>query len=369
MNLSKSPIDPRIFTQSGERLSLLDLQVRPFSPSRMEIAEDLQALVLEDQRSQAKLLQNFAQYGFSVLQPAPSTAQAVSIAFESLRHFLHHAPLEDKMAFRQAGDVGMDVKYNPPKIRSGERSPFEEIIAQREFVLGRGFADRWPKSASILREAAKNVLTEFEGVAQHILTIIEQLYHAPEGLFSEIAFNSDLSTLRMIHCVPESACLSRPDVYGAPLGSPERNRDTAPRSCISIHTDWGPLTILPVATSGGLEYWYEDVDHPEGAGSGWVELSAKPGQLLAMLGNVSDIFTRGKLRAVPHRVRVVEEQERFSFAYFVEVKSQIDLERVKCSLVIPDVSQEQASYYEQEAKAKVYGPLTAQSYLNFMLEK
>ena len=368
-NKEKAPIDPRIFTQGGELCSLQDLHVRPFSRMASTIAHELHPLHLSDPHDQRRLLENFSRYGFSVLEPSQEVAVTVTKAFEALKNFLHHAPIEDKLAFRQGGAPGMDVKYNPPKIKGAERSPFEEIVTQRDFVLNKEFAERWPASAQDLRVAAQNVMLQFEGVAQQVLTIIERLYHAPEGLFSEIAFNSDLSTLRMIHCMPESMLNDAPAVYGTPVAPSEPEHRNMVRSCITVHTDWGPLTILPVATTGGLEYWYEDVEHPEGAGSGWVALSAKRGHLLAMLGNVSDIFSRGTLRAVPHRVRVVEEQERFSFAYFVEVKSQVDLDRIKRSLVIPDVPEERESYYEQEARMNVDGTLTAQAYLNFMLQK
>lgn len=368
--LSRGPIDCRIFTQDGTPLSLSDLNVRPFSRAALQIAQDLKPINLTNSDFRPLLLQNFSKYGFAVLEPREKTARVVNDTYTYLKDFLHNAPLQDKMSFRQGAALGMDVKYNPPKLRGNLRSPFEEIIAQRDFVLSDEFKDKWPKSALKLRESAIDLIGEFEAIAQEILTTIEKLYHAPQGLFSEIAFDSDLSTLRMIHCVPEREYLAAPNAYGQPTEEYQQQSPNEPiRSCINIHTDWGPLTILPVATTGGLEYWYEDTTSSEGAESGWVDLNAKPGQLLAMLGNVSDIFSRGELRAVPHRVRVSEEQERFSFAYFVEVKSQVDLSEVSDSLKIPNVPIERRSFYELEAREKITGSLTAKEYLNFMINK
>lgn len=83
-----------------------------------------------------------------------------------------------------------------------------------------------------------------------------------------------------------------------------------PRSGVAPHCDWSWLTLLLQDRTGGLEALA-----PSGS---WIPVLPPASKLSVSLGEIAEIATDGRLRAVPHRVRNPSfEQARISIPVFL----------------------------------------------------
>ncbi len=64
---------------------------------------------------------------------------------------------------------------------------------------------------------------------------------------------------------------------------------------IATHTDYGCLTLLATDGSSGLEV--------RKRGGGWIPLSAPPGEFIINFGEMLEMWTAGRIKATPHRVK------------------------------------------------------------------
>lgn len=87
---------------------------------------------------------------------------------------------------------------------------------------------------------------------------------------------------------------------------------TVKRDCdvwgVGRHTDYGVLTILLQDDVGGLQ-----VETKDGS---WIEVPPVPGSFVINLGDILEVWTRGAVRAAPHRVKVSSTHDRLSVAMF-----------------------------------------------------
>ncbi|KAF4702662.1 hypothetical protein FOZ63_022150 [Perkinsus olseni] len=83
----------------------------------------------------------------------------------------------------------------------------------------------------------------------------------------------------------------------------------------SVHSDWGPLTLLRQANSDTCGMYLQIVD-PSGE---WMDVKTSGDEILVNTGDMMDSWTNHRWRAIKHRVVQPEgplTEPRYSFAYF-----------------------------------------------------
>jgi len=81
-----------------------------------------------------------------------------------------------------------------------------------------------------------------------------------------------------------------------------------PRSGVAPHCDWSWLTLLLQDATGGLEALDRE----------WIPVDPRPGKLSVNLGEIAEIATDARLRAVPHRVlNPSRQRQRISIPVFL----------------------------------------------------
>lgn len=91
------------------------------------------------------------------------------------------------------------------------------------------------------------------------------------------------------------------------------------------HTDYGILTILKQDDCGGLEVR---------AGHGqWVQAPPVPGTFVVNLGDMLEMWTGGRYRATPHRVRNAAGRFRYSYPFFFDPSWDAKLDPIEDALM------------------------------------
>lgn len=115
-----------------------------------------------------------------------------------------------------------------------------------------------------------------------------------EGDFFTKKFTDDpFAQLAMFHYPPHPASRDGHEVWG-----------------VGRHTDYGALTILLQDDVGGLQ-----VETRDGS---WIDVPPIPGSFVINLGDMMEIWTRGALKAGPHRAKVSPSHHRLSVAMFYD---------------------------------------------------
>ncbi|MCX4247798.1 isopenicillin N synthase family dioxygenase [Paraliomyxa miuraensis] len=88
---------------------------------------------------------------------------------------------------------------------------------------------------------------------------------------------------------------------------------------VAEHTDYGLLTLLAQDGHDGLEVE---------TSSGWIEVPARPGELVCNLGDMLDRLTGGRHRSTRHRVRNRSGAGRLSFPLFFDPSWEAEVPRL-----------------------------------------
>ncbi|EER02776.1 isopenicillin N synthetase, putative, partial [Perkinsus marinus ATCC 50983] len=83
----------------------------------------------------------------------------------------------------------------------------------------------------------------------------------------------------------------------------------------SVHSDWGPLTLLRQANSDACGMYLQIV----GPSNDWIDVKTSGDEILVNTGDMMDYWTNHRWRAIKHRVIQPEGplvEPRYSFAYF-----------------------------------------------------
>lgn len=363
----ETPPDPRIYRQDGEALAREDLSFRKRSHIEPQIKSQLTAINLNSQGGPERFLADLNKYGFAILETDDQAKRTIANTFEAFKKFCTENDLKTKKVLGTFSPE-IDAEYRAPKKPVEGSRAFEHITGQRPFFFDDKYDSRWPEASVELKALSKNYINLFESISQQVLEHIAVLLGANKDLFKDKAYDSDQSTLRMIHCISDKELRSNADKYFDDKSKDDKHKNRPENDCVKIHTDWGLITLLPTASNKGLEFWYDDKENPDGRNSGWVQLNSKKGQIIVMPGNISDIISRGELRSIPHRVISQGDTDRYSLAYFTELKSGVDVDQLKESLSKP--GDERVSFYEQEIRPhlKPGHPITAENYLMYMIE-
>ncbi|XP_064117428.1 uncharacterized protein LOC135222922 [Macrobrachium nipponense] len=150
------------------------------------------------------------------------------------------------------------------------------------------------------RPAAKNLLDSLKMLTERILTAItlglELDRNVITNLHKNVSSDSGMTALRLLHYPPV----------------PQHLLKTSTR--FGAHTDWGTITFIFQDEVGGLEVRLNNGD--------WASAVPIPGTVLLLVGEMFDIQTSHKFRALEHRVVIPEEdslkgRSRRSTTFFV----------------------------------------------------
>lgn len=134
----------------------------------------------------------------------------------------------------------------------------------------------WPEKPAGFREVIEAYYRDALGVAMILLRGIAEAIGQDRQFFDD-KFDRPMALLRGNYYPP------RPDWAG--------EKDFG----IGAHTDYGCLTLLGSDGVAGLEVLTRDGD--------WLPVEAAPGEFIINFGEMLEIWTGGRVRATPHRVR------------------------------------------------------------------
>lgn len=134
----------------------------------------------------------------------------------------------------------------------------------------------WPERPEGFRQVIESYYRDAMTVAQDLLRGIAEAVGQDRGFFDD-KFARPMALLRGNYYPP------RPDWAG--------DKDFG----IAAHTDYGCLTLLGTDGVPGLEVLTPAVD--------WMAVQAEPGEFIINFGEMLEIWTAGRVKATPHRVR------------------------------------------------------------------
>ncbi|XP_068239658.1 uncharacterized protein [Palaemon carinicauda] len=174
------------------------------------------------------------------------------------------------------------------------------------------------------KPAAENLLDALKIFTERILTAIalglEIDKNAIANIHKHIASEKGLTNLRLLHYPPvPQHLLQKSTRFGA-------------------HTDWGTITFIFQDEVGGLEVFLRD--------GTWVSAVPIPETALVLVGDMLELQTSNKFRALKHRVVIPAEdslkiRSRRSTTFFVMPDKQVQVKTLWGSAEIEPVSVEE----------------------------
>ncbi|MFK7762819.1 MAG: isopenicillin N synthase family dioxygenase [Roseobacter sp.] len=146
----------------------------------------------------------------------------------------------------------------------------------------------WPTSPPAFKPEIESYYIQACDVAMGVLRAVAKAMSVPSNYFDD-AFEAPMALLRGNYYP------SRPDWA------------TAQDFGIATHTDYGCLTLLATDGASGLEV--------RKRGGGWIPVSAPLGEFVINFGEMMEIWSKGVVKATPHRV-VGTVRERLSAPLF-----------------------------------------------------
>jgi len=235
--------------------------------------------------------------GFMVLYNAPVTPQDVAGVISAYRAFFARPAAEKARVDMAATGANrgwgapqgeqVDPKANPDYkevFDSGVELAPGDPLSSLSFYA----PNRWPDAPAGFRET---VLAYYDRARSLSLNILRALADAigEDATFFDDKFARPMALLRGNYYP------TRPDWAG--------ERDFG----IAAHTDYGCLTLLAGDGVPGLEVQTR-------AGT-WIPVSAEPGEFVINFGEMLEMWTGGRVRATPHRVKGTKA-ERISVPLF-----------------------------------------------------
>lgn len=206
----------------------------------------------------------------------------------------------------------------------------------QELPTGHAYKDQypdnvWPSELPELKEVALTLFDQLEGNARTLLRALGDYFELEDRDYFVKAIKDGNHVLRAIHYPPLQ-----------PGMDPHAVRAAA-------HEDINMITILPEATSSGLEILTREGE--------WVAVAPLPGQLIVDAGDMLSRLTNNVIPATTHRVVNPEGENsvRYSLPFFVHPYSDFNLE------VLPQCV--------TDALPAKYPPITAGAFLNQRLRE
>ena len=175
--------------------------------------------------------------------------------------------------YKQVFDCGFELPEDDPLRHSG---------------LGVYAPNQWPENLPDFRESVVRYYAKALDVSMQILREIAAVTGRDNTYFDD-KFDRPMALLRGNY-YPQRPAWAGENDFG-----------------IATHTDYGCLTLLATDGTPGLEV--------RKRGGGWIPVSAEPGVFIVNFGEMLQMWTGGRVRATPHRVRGTD-QERVSIPMF-----------------------------------------------------
>jgi len=176
----------------------------------------------------------------------------------------------------------------------------------------------WPNSPVGFQEVIQAYYLDALAVARLILRVLAEAIGAEPDYFED-KFTRPMALLRGNYYPPRPAWAGEKD-WG-----------------IATHTDYGCLTLLATDGVPGLEVRLR--------GGGWLPVTTQPGTFIINFGEMIEMWTEGKVKATPHRVRGTE-QERISMPLFFNPNHDTDVSPLGTSKPIKAIDHLQARFDE-----------------------
>ncbi|MEV7816136.1 2-oxoglutarate and iron-dependent oxygenase domain-containing protein [Streptomyces flaveolus] len=158
--------------------------------------------------------------------------------------------------------------------------------------------NRWPAEVPGLRQATEAYTGHMLRVAHHVNTVFAQVLGLPEDFFTRCARRATWTQNASLY----------PSLRSVGAVAPGQLRN-------GPHTDLGTFTVLSRQRGvGGLQAWNET--------DGWFAPPYDPDALVVNLGDLMEIWTDGRWRALRHRVLApspsAPDEELLSLVFFYE---------------------------------------------------
>lgn len=171
-------------------------------------------------------------------------------------------------------------------------SEFKDISEDRSEAVFCGH-NPWPKEEYVhgFQQVIQEYFEKTQALASKILSCIALSLGLSKDFFNQKFTQQPFAQIGLFHYPPHTTVKRDCDVWG-----------------VGRHTDYGVLTILLQDDVGGLQ-----VETKDGS---WIEVPPVPGSFVINLGDILEVWTRGAVRAAPHRVKVSSTHNRLSVAMF-----------------------------------------------------
>ena len=232
---------------------------------------------------------------------------------ESKRFFAKPEAFKNKINMKRSGlqwrgyfALGDELTSGKPDHKEGlyfgENYPENHPFVLKKYAMhgeNQYPSEDFPQYAAFV-ESYMEHLTE---LGHRILRAIAVGLHLPEDYF------------RKLFCLPKPFTPFRIFMYPA---DPVRcHKDGTERWGVAEHTDYGFLTILKQDEVGGLE-----VENRNGE---YISAPPIPGTLVCNIGDCLEAWTKGLLKATPHRVRSSPTHDRISMPFFFDPAFAADM--------------------------------------------
>ena len=150
--------------------------------------------------------------------------------------------------------------------------------------------NQWPEEFLAMRQAILEYFASLQEVASELLSLVSQGLGMPAEYFQTRFLDEPTILFRIFHY--------------------PKNQASERKFGVHEHTDMGFLTLLWQDCHGGLQVKAKD--------GTWIDAPPIKGTLVVNIGDILELWTRGILRATPHRVLNISGQDRLSFPFFFD---------------------------------------------------
>jgi isopenicillin N synthase-like dioxygenase len=258
---------------------------------------DAQKIKQRDADTMAQLKLGIESYGFLIVENTYISSAEILTVIDMYRAFFHLDPFEKaRVDMAQTGsNRGWGAPQSEqvdPKANPDYKEVFDcgfEIDAGDPMAQYYVYApNMWPRTPNGFKDMITGYYVKSMGVALDLLSAIADVLECDSSYFDD-KFSKPMALLRGNYYPARPSWAGEND-YG-----------------IAEHTDYGCVTLLASDGVAGLEAKTTSGD--------WIAITAEPGEFIINFGEMLEIWTNGRVRATPHRVRGTV-QERISVPLF-----------------------------------------------------
>ncbi len=210
----------------------------------------------------------------------------------------------ETLAGYETPENGRQTGYSSPQIEHAkDKTPEEGDLKHFWHIRGDATIDLWPSQVPELLPATIGLYQKLFDLGRIVLSALEMHLRLPERALIDMV-PEGRSLLRLLHYPPVDAAKAK-------------------KGCIrsSAHEDINLVTLLVAATASGLQ-----VKDRQGA---WHDVDETPGSIVLNVGDMLQLYTKGRLVSTTHRVVNPVEgdaSERYSMPFFIHPRGEVVLD-------------------------------------------